>query len=177
MISEIKLKPISIIVAIANFNVIGKDNKLIWHIPEDLKRFKKITEGHNIIMGRKTFESLPKMKPLPNRNNIVLSKSLNASEIENLTIVKSISEAYDVCSNIDENFIIGGSSIYKYFLATVQKLYITKINQDFEGDTFFPEINYNEWNLIQFEKLNNFVDFLTYVRKSHLELKSTNFQS
>jgi len=135
---------ISIIAAIAENNVIGKNNDLIWHISEDLKRFKKLTSGHPIIMGRKTYESLP-FKPLPKRKNIILShKNL---KYESTIVVNSVEDVFKECKNEDEIFICGGAEIYKLFLPYTDKLYLTKIHHFFEGDTFFPEINFSDWEL------------------------------
>ncbi len=136
---------ISIIAAIAENNVIGKDNKLIWHISEDLKRFKKLTTGHSIIMGRKTYESLP-FKPLPNRENIILSsqKGLNFEEAK---IIHSINETLNHCKNEEEIFICGGAEIYRSFLPITNRLFLTKVHHTFEGDTFFPEIDYSKWKI------------------------------
>ena len=142
---------LSIIVAKAKNNVIGKDNKLIWHIPEDLKRFKNITTGHTIIMGRKTFESLGRV--LPNRHHIVLS---------------DISLLDKYINDDDEHFVIGGATIYKLLMKKKKKMYITEINQDFDGDVYFPEIDMSVWKVTQKEKgLKNDknpydYDFVTY---------------
>ena len=136
---------ISIIAAIAENNIIGKDNDLIWHISEDLKRFKKLTSGHTIIMGRKTYESLP-FKPLPKRKNIVIS-SQKESKFEGAVIVNNFEDALKECEGEDEIFICGGASIYNYFINIADKMYLTKVHHKFEGDTFFPEIDYNIWKL------------------------------
>lgn len=161
---------LSIIVAIANNNVIGKDNKLIWHIPEDLKRFKSITNGTNIIMGRKTFESLGRV--LPNRRHIVLCRNTDYTvDDENVEIVRDINEIQNYIDSEEEHFVIGGASIYELLMPFSNKLYITKINRDFEGDTFFPEINPDEW--IQTEKETGLKDeknpydyeYITYIRR------------
>lgn len=138
---------ISISVAVARDNVIGKDNKLLWHISEDLKRFKKITSNTKMIMGRKTFESLPGI--LPNREHIVVTrdKSFNVDS-DKVTIVydlNSLLEKYSNCE--DEIFVIGGAEIYKQLLPYTQKIYLTKIDETFEGDTYFPEINYDEFKI------------------------------
>lgn len=137
---------ISIIVAIAKDNVIGKDNKLLWHISEDLKRFKKITTGKKMIMGRKTFESLPGI--LPNREHIVLTRDNNFNvDSDKVTIehdFNSVLQRYLECE--DEVFIIGGAEIYKQFLPYAKKLYLTKVDEEFEGDTHFPGINYSNYN-------------------------------
>lgn len=134
---------LSLIVAVAQNNVIGKDNKLIWHISEDLKRFKEITSGKTIIMGRKTFESLPGV--LPNRKHIIVTRDKNYKvNSDNVTIVHNLNSLIDQYKNCDDEvFIIGGAEIYKQALPYADKLYLTKINNFFDGDTFFPEINYD----------------------------------
>lgn len=134
---------LSLIVAVAQNNVIGKDNKLIWHISEDLKRFKEITSGKTIIMGRKTFESLPGV--LPNRQHIIVTRDKNYKvNSDKVTIVHDLNTLIDQYKNCnDEIFIIGGAEIYKQSLPHADKLYLTKINNFFDGDTFFPEINYD----------------------------------
>jgi dihydrofolate reductase len=147
------MKNISIIVAIAENNGIGKDNKLLWHIPADLKRFKKITTGHTVIMGRNTFYSLPG-GPLKNRRNIVITDN-PADRFEGCEIVFSVEEAIDRCDEHQENFVIGGASVYRQFLPHANKLYLTLVNKSFEADTFFPEINRDEWNEISREFPDN----------------------
>ncbi len=139
----------SIIVAVCNNNVIGGNNKLLWHISEDLKRFKNITTGHTIIMGRKTFESLK--KPLPNRHHIILTRDKNYKVDSNqVTVVNDIETIMKTYENSgSEIFIIGGGEIYNLFLPYCDKLYLTKVNKDFEGDTYFPEINYDEWTVTE----------------------------
>ena len=161
---------LSTIVAIANNNVIGKDNKLIWHLPEDLKRFKQITTGKNIIMGRKTFESLGRV--LPNRKHIILCNDMEMDiDNENVEILDDISKLDKYINSNEENFVIGGATIYKLLMPYVNKLYITKINQDFEGDVYFPEIKEAEWKEISKEKgLRNDenpydYEYITYIRK------------
>ena len=161
---------LTIIVAIANNNVIGKDNKLIWHLPEDLKRFKNLTTGHKIIMGRKTFESLGRI--LPNRKHIILcnDKQLNIED-KNVEILDDISkiEKYVKCD--EECFVIGGATIYKLLMSYANKMYITKINQDFVGDVYFPEIKDDEWKEVERQKglrneENPFdYDYITYIKK------------
>ena len=161
---------LSTIVAIANGNVIGKDNKLIWHLPEDLKRFKQITTGKNIIMGRKTFESLGRV--LPNRKHIILCNDMEMNvDNENVEVLDDISKLDKYINSEEENFVIGGATIYKLLMPYVNKLYITKINHDFEGDVYFPEIKEAEWKEISKEKgLKNDenpydYEYITYVRK------------
>ncbi|MBP3595987.1 MAG: dihydrofolate reductase [Clostridia bacterium] len=142
---------LSIIVAIANNNVIGKDNTLIWHLPEDLKRFKKLTTGHTIIMGRKTFESLGRI--LPNRKHIVLSTNKEYTiDNENVEVVYNISDLEKYQNDLEEHFVIGGAKIYSLLMPFVEKMYITKINENFEGDVYFPNINKNEWKEVFKEK-------------------------
>ena len=135
----------SIIAAVAENYAIGKDNDLLCHLPGDLKRFKQITSGNTVIMGRKTFLSLPN-GALPNRRNIVISCSQNLN-FKNVEIVASIGEAIKICDADKENFIIGGGEIYKQFLPFVDKIYLTKIHAVFDGDTFFPELNCDDWNV------------------------------
>lgn len=136
---------ISISVAVAKNNVIGKDNKLLWHISEDLKRFKRITSNKKMVMGRKTFESLPGV--LPNREHIVITRDQNFKvDSDKVSIVhdlNSLLEKYSKCE--DEIFVIGGAEIYKQLLPYTQKIYLTKVDETFEGDTYFPEINYDEF--------------------------------
>lgn len=163
------MKDISIIVAIAANNAIGKDNDLLWHISDDLKRFKKLTEKHFIIMGKKTYYSLP-IRPLPKRTNMVIT-DIAEEQIDNCLMAYSINDSIKKMDAEKENFIIGGGSIYEQFMPLANKLYITRIHQDFEGDTFFPEISLNEWKLaekidINDDNQNNFTyTFETYVRK------------
>ena len=133
---------ISIIVAVAENNVIGKDNKLIWHLPKDLKHFKETTTGHFIIMGRKTFESLPKV--LPRRKNIIITKKEDY-KAEGATVVHSISEALNEVES-DTAFIIGGGDIYRQFLPKAEKLYLTEIEAECpDADAYFPAFNKAEY--------------------------------
>ena len=142
---------LSIIVAKAKNNIIGKDNKLIWKLPEDLKRFKQLTSGHNIIMGRKTFESLGRI--LPNRKHIIFTQNPNFKiNDENVEIVHSMLEIKQYIEDENENFVIGGAMIYNLLMPYVTKLYITQINQEFEGDTFFPKIDTEIWKEISRQK-------------------------
>jgi len=142
---------LSIIVAKAKNNIIGKDNKIIWHLPEDLKHFKNITTGHTIIMGRKTFESLGRV--LPNRKHIIFSNnpSFNVNE-ENVKVVHSLLEIQDLIEGKEEAFVIGGAMIYNFLMPYVKKMYVTEIDKEFEGDTFFPKIDDNMWKETSREK-------------------------
>ena len=160
---------ISISVAVAKNNVIGKDNKLLWHISEDLKRFKKITSNKKMIMGRKTFESLPGI--LPNREHIIVTRDESFKvDSDKVTIVhdlNSLLEKYSKCE--DEIFVIGGAEIYKQLLPYTHKIYLTKIDETFEGDTYFPEIDNNQWKKIS-EK-EGFIDEKNKIPHSFLVLK------
>ncbi len=138
---------LSLIVAIANNRVIGNNNQLPWHLPADLKYFKSITIGHPIIMGRKTFESIGGGKPLPGRTSIIITHQLGY-KAEGCTVVHSLQEAINCSKHDAEAFIIGGAEIFKQGLELADKLYLTKIHHDFNGDTFFPSINLNQWKLI-----------------------------
>ncbi len=162
---------LSIIVAKAQNNIIGKDNKLLWHIPEDLKRFKDITTGHTIIMGRKTFESLGRV--LPNRKHIVFTQNSDFKvNDENVKIVHSMLEIQEYIENKEENFVIGGAMIYNLLMPYVNKMYITEIHKDFEGDTVFPKINLDIWKEVSREKGEDIeqndleYDFVVYERKN-----------
>lgn len=162
---------LSIIVAKAKNNIIGKENKLIWHLPEDLKHFKQVTTGHTIIMGRKTFESLGRI--LPNRKHIVFSQNpdFKVSD-ENVEVVHSMLQIQEYIESKEENFVIGGAMIYNLLMPYVTKLYVTQIHKDFEGDAFFPRIDLDVWQEVSREKgleneENNLdYDFVVYERKT-----------
>lgn len=161
---------LSLIVAKAKNNVIGKDNKLLWHLPDDLKRFKSITTGHNIIMGRKTFESLGRV--LPNRHHIIMCNDAELNiENENVEVLEDISMLDKFINSEEENFVIGGATMYKLLMPYCKKMYITEIDKEFEGDVYFPEILPEEWEIIQKEKgpedgENNFeYEYVTYIKK------------
>lgn len=161
---------LSIIVACANGNVIGKDNELIWHLPEDLKRFKEITMGKTIIMGRKTFESLGRV--LPNRKHIVLTRDKDWTyNDENVKIINDVSQLDNYINSPDEYFVIGGAMIYNLLLKSASKIYLTRIYKDFIGDAFFPKIKEEEWEVtekqkgIKDEKNPYDYEYITYKRK------------
>jgi len=138
---------ISIIAAIADNNVIGKNNQLIWHIPEDLKHFKNLTTGHTIVMGRKTFESIGKV--LPNRKTIIISRQIDFLA-QGCIVVPTIEAALLLAEDEKEVFVAGGGEIYRQVInhPCTNHLYITKISADFEGDTYFPDIDPRQWELI-----------------------------
>lgn len=139
------MKKISLIAAVAENNAIGKDNQMPWHLPDDMKWFKKHTVGCDVIMGKKTFFSL-QVHPLPKRKNIVISR--NPELIEGCTMASSIEDALEKMDAENENFVIGGGTIYEQFWPLAQKLYITRIFHSFEADTFFPVIDPKEWRLV-----------------------------
>lgn len=140
---------LSIIVASSLNHVIGKGNQLPWHLPIDLKYFKKLTTDHTIIMGRKTYESIG--KPLPNRENIVITSSSNFQQ-DGIITFNSIEKALDYCKNKEEVFIIGGEKVFKQTLHLAHKIYLTKVDTTIEnGDTFFPDLSNNIWQLIHKE--------------------------
>lgn len=137
---------LSIIVAVAENNAIGKDNDLIWYISDDLKRFKRLTTGHTILMGRKTFESLPNGS-LPKRTNVVITRD-ESLKLDKCLMMNSIEEAIEKYKDSEEEvFIIGGGSIYEKMLPFAKKLYLTKVHESFDADVFFPEINMEEWKI------------------------------
>lgn len=138
------MKTISIIVAVAENGAIGKDNDLLWHISEDFKWFKSHTRGHAVVMGKKTWESLP-IRPLPGRTNIVISDT-PSDKFEGAVVVGSIQEAVDQMKEGEESFIIGGGSIYSQFLPLAHKFYLTRVHRDFDADIFFPEFDESDWN-------------------------------
>ena len=138
-----KSSTITIIAAVAQNNAIGKGNKLIWHLSNDLKRFKNLTNGHHIIMGRKTFESFP--KPLPNRTHVVITRQIDYKVPKGVVVVNSLNDALDTAKNDTQPFIIGGGEIYKQSLAIADKIELTYVHENFEADTFFPKIDMFVW--------------------------------
>lgn len=166
------MKSISIIVAIAENNAIGKDNQLLWHISKDLRHFKKITTGHTIVMGSKTYNSMP-FKPLPNRRSVVITHQ-EAGNFPGGEVAHSINEAIALMEEGRENFVIGGGSIYEQFMPLAQKMYLTIVHKPFEAEVFFPEINIEEWieesrTLVDDDPTNDFsYSFVTLIRKANL---------
>ena len=142
-------KSITIIVAAAENNAIGKDNDLIWSLPNDLKRFKKLTSGHSIIMGRKTFDSFPGL--LPNRKHIVISRNKNISFTDEVTVVNNFEDAIKESGDDENPFIIGGGQIYKLAMDVGDKIELTRVHEEFKADTFFPKIDEDKWKLIHEE--------------------------
>ncbi|MCQ2094139.1 MAG: dihydrofolate reductase [Bacteroidaceae bacterium] len=144
---------VSIIVAIASNNAIGRNNELLYHMPNDMKRFKETTTGHTIIMGRKTFNSFPR-RPLPNRRNIVLASENNIpDDKQGAEWMTSLPQALNESKNDGEVFIIGGASVYVQALSLADMIYLTIIDDEpQDADSFFPEIDYNEWKVESEEK-------------------------
>lgn len=139
---------ITMIAAAGENNELGKDNDLVWHLPDDFKRFKQLTTGHHIIMGRKTFETFP--KPLPNRTHLVITRNENFLR-DGAVVVHSLEEALTMAQNDDQPFIIGGGEIYELGLKVAHKIELTRVHGTFEADAFFPEIPLEEWELISEE--------------------------
>jgi dihydrofolate reductase len=133
---------LSIIVAISKNYCIGNDNELLWHLPKDLKFFKLHTSGKPVIMGRKTFESIG--KPLPNRRNMVISSQVDYAS-DGIEVFNNLNEAIEACNGDEEVFIIGGGNIYKQSLSRIDKLYVTFVDAELNGDVFFPRIDFTEW--------------------------------
>ncbi len=159
---------LSIIVAIARGGVIGCHNKLLWHIGEDMKYFRRVTTGHPVIMGRKTFESIG--RPLPNRTNIIITRDKGYSA-PGCVVVGSVEEAAAKVGAQEEAFVIGGGEIYAQMLPLCDKLYITEVDADYTGDTFFPVVDKSEWTLEHEERFDRGEEFehpfafLVYKRK------------
>lgn len=163
------MKPrVSLIVAMAKNRVIGINNTLPWHLPADLKHFKALTMGHHIVMGRKTYESIG--KPLPGRTSVVVSRNRKL-KIAGCIVAHTLEQALAVCAVDDEIFVVGGAELYVRALPIADKLYITEIQKDAQGDAFFPVINHDEWREIsremhsQQEPLPLEYHFTTYLRK------------
>lgn len=142
---------IIMIAAVAENNALGKNNDLLWHLPNDFKRFKAVTTGHHIIMGRKTFESFP--KPLPNRTHVIITRQKDY-KAAGCIVVSSLAEALSVCPANEDVFIIGGGEIYNLALPIADKLDLTKVHHTFEADAYFPEIDPKQWKLTSSEHHN-----------------------
>ena len=143
---------IAMIAAMANNRVIGKDNQMPWHLPEDLRHFKAMTLGKPVVMGRKTFESIG--RPLPGRHNIVITRQLDYA-IEGVSCVSSFDEAKKIAGDCDELIVMGGGQLYAEILPFAEVMYLTLIKLDVEGDTFFPTWNEQEWQVSQTESVTN----------------------
>jgi dihydrofolate reductase len=137
---------ITIIAAAGENNELGKDNQIIWHLPDDFKRFKALTSGHYIIMGRKTFESFP--KPLPNRTHIVITRNKNYNVPDGCFVIDSIEKAIAICPKNETIFIIGGGEIYKQSINMADCIELTRVHNTFDADAFFPTIDSTKWELV-----------------------------
>ena len=164
------MNTIVLIAAASKNNALGKDNDLLWHLPDDFKRFKKLTSGHKIIMGRKTFQSLP--KPLPNRTHIIITRDRDYTvDFDDCIVVHSTEAALKLVEDDEISFVIGGGEIYRQSEKYATKIELTRVHRAFEADTFFPEIDLNDWKLIEEEyhprdeKHKYDFTFLTYTRK------------
>lgn len=159
---------LTMIAAAAENNALGKDNDLVWHLPDDFKRFKLLTSGHHILMGRKTFESFPKL--LPNRTHVIITRQEDYHP-ENTIVVSSLEEAIRVSKLDDQAFIIGGGEIYKMGIEFADRIELTRVHGEFDADTYFPEIDEEKWQLVKEEfhekdeKHDYSFTYLTYERK------------
>lgn len=159
---------VTMIAAAAENNALGKDNDLVWHLPDDFKRFKKLTTGHHIIMGRKTFDSFPKL--LPNRTHVVITRNKNYNP-DGAIVVHSLEDALTYSHDDDNTYIIGGGEIYKLAMPEATHIELTRVHGKFEADTFFPEIDHAQWELIkeeyhpQDEHHDYAFTYLTYARR------------
>jgi dihydrofolate reductase len=162
---------LSIIVAMDENGLIGRDNDLPWRLPNDLKRVKEITSGHTIVMGRKNYESIG--HPLPDRRNIIITRNTEYT-VDGCEIIYNPDPILNEVDSEEEVYIFGGSEIYKIFLPFVKTIYITRINHSFEGDTYFPEINWDEWHescreVHGIDEKNKYPHtFYIYDRKNHI---------
>ena len=161
-------RELTIIAAVSINNIIGNKNKLIWKLSNDLKRFKNLTTNHSVIMGRKTFESLP--NPLPDRNNIVITRDTNYSK-PNIQVCSSIEDAINLTKTDTQPFIIGGGEIYNQTINIVDKIELTRVHEEFDGDAYFPEIPLDIFELINEENYNSDLEnefdysYLTYKKR------------
>lgn len=159
---------LTIIAAAAENNALGKDNDLVWHLPDDFKRFKRLTSGHHIIMGRKTFESFPKL--LPDRTHVIITRKKDYKP-QGTIVVHSLEEAIRVSKLDEQAFIIGGGEIYKMAMDTADKIELTRVHGEFDADTFFPEVDKSKWELVKEqyhekdERHKYAFTYLTYERK------------
>lgn len=149
---------ITMIAAAGENNALGKDGKIVWHLPNDYKRFRRLTTGHHIIMGRKTYESL--QKPLPNRKHIIITRQKDY-KVEDCIVVDTIEKALEACPKEEDSFIIGGGEIYTIGISYADKIELTRVHGSFEADAYFPEIDKTEWKLEKSE-FNEKDDFHKY---------------
>ncbi len=156
---------IQVIAAVSENNVIGRDGDLPWHLPEDLKRFKKLTTGHPVLMGRKTWESIPeKFRPLPGRTNILVTRQKEYDAPDGVKIYSDVNEALNAHSD-EDLFVIGGGEIYRQTIDRADVIYLTRVHREIEGDSFFPEIDPSVWEETERDDRDDF-SFLTYERRA-----------
>ncbi|WP_428224415.1 dihydrofolate reductase [Flavobacterium sp.] len=163
------MRNITLIAAAGQNNELGKDNQLLWHLPDDFKHFKTLTAGHYIIMGRKTFESFP--KPLPNRTHIIITRNENYNVPQGCILVNSLQNAIAICPKLEDLYVIGGGEIYHQSINLANRIELTRVHEVFEADTYFPTINKDDWTLAN--SINHPADekhlysftFETYIRK------------
>jgi len=159
---------VTMIAAAGENNALGKDNDLVWHLPDDFRRFKALTTGHYIIMGRKTFESFP--QPLPNRTHVVITRQKDY-ERKGAVVVHSLKDALEIAQEDPQPFIIGGGEIFDLGMEITEKIELTRVHAEFEADAFFPDLDQDQWDLVSSEyhgkdaKHNYDFTFLTYVRR------------
>src|SRR5690606_39107227 len=159
---------VTMIAAAGENNAHGKDNDLVWHLPQDYRRFKALTTGHYIIMGRKTFESFP--QPLPNRTHVVITRQKDY-ERKGAVVVHSLKDALEIAQEDPQPFIIGGGEIFDLGMEITEKIELTRVHAEFEADAFFPDLDQDQWDLVSSEyhgkdaKHNYDFTFLTYVRR------------
>lgn len=171
VLSTTKHQIVTIIVAVSENQVIGKDNDLIWNLSSDLKRFKRLTSGHYIIMGRNTFESFP--KPLPNRTHVVITRQKNYKVPKGVLVVNSLEKAIEISKEDAQPYIIGGGEIYKQALDVADRIELTRVHDHFEGDTFFPKLDLEVWKEINNERIKKDekhtcdFSFITYEKQKH----------
>lgn len=160
---------LTLIAAAGQRNELGKNNALVWHLPDDFKRFKKITSGHHIIMGRKTFDSFP--QPLPNRTHVVITRQENFKK-PGIIVVHSLERALEVTKEDPQAFVIGGGEIYTLAMDVADRIELTRVHGEFEADAFFPEIDPSQWRVVseeyhqKDEKHPYAFTYLTYERRS-----------
>jgi dihydrofolate reductase len=160
---------LTLIAAASENNALGKDNDLVWHLPDDFKRFKSLTSGHYIVMGRKTFESFP--RPLPNRTHVIITRQKDYFVPEGCIVANSLNNAIELCPENEEIFIIGGGQIYKQSIEIADKIELTRVHTTVEADAFFPEIDESIWEVIQSEyhpkdeKHEHDFTYLTFVKR------------
>lgn len=158
-----------LIAAAATNDALGKDNQMLWHLPDDFKHFKNLTTGHYIIMGRKTFESFK--APLPNRKHVIITRQLDYEAPEGCIVVHSLEQALKLTSSQEEVYVIGGGEIYQLALPFADKIELTRVDHDFQADAFFPKIDQSQWELLselkhhKDEKHNYSFTFQTFIRR------------